>query len=208
MLPLMQTVFLLFFPVENRGAAMGYIGLVISFAPAIGPTLSGWITYHYSWRFLFLLILPLAILIIIIAYFILKNVTELTYPKVDVPSIILSSLGFGGLLFGFSNAGDYGWSSKMTLIPLMIGAVSLVIFILRQLRMRHPMLEFRVFKFGIFTIGTIIGMVTFLGLIGSETLIPLYMQNMRDFTAMESGLVLLPGALISGLMSPITGRIF
>src|SRR5699024_5632665 len=94
------------------------------------------------------------------------------------------------------------------LIILVIGVLALVFFIMRQLRMKHPMLEFRVFKYGIFTIGTVIGMITFLGLIGSETLIPLYMQNMRDFTALESGLVLLPGALISGLMSPITGRIF
>lgn len=208
MLPLMQTVFLLIFPVHKRGAAMGYIGLVISFAPAIGPTLSGWVTTNYSWRFLFLLILPLAILIIIIAYFILRNVTELTYPKLDIPSIILSSVGFGGLLFGFSSAGNYGWDSPRTIAILAVGALTLTVFILRQLRMKHPMLEFRVFKYKIFTIGTVIGMITFLGLIGSETLIPLYMQNMRDFTAMESGLVLLPGALISGIMSPITGRIF
>src|SRR5699024_7090904 len=159
-------------------------------------------------RFLFIFILPLAILIIVIAYFILKNVTELTYPRLDIPSIMLSSFGFGGLLFGFSSAGDYGWGSPRTLIILVIGVLALVFFIMRQLRMKHPMLEFRVFKYGIFTIGTVIGMITFLGLIGSETLIPLYMQNMRDFTALESGLVLLPGALISGLMSPITGRIF
>lgn len=208
MLPLMQTIFLLIFPVHKRGAAMGYVGLVISFAPAIGPTLSGWVTSNLSWRFLFLLILPLAILIIIIAYFILKNVTELTYPKVEIPSIVLSSIGFGGLLFGFSSAGNYGWDSWITIGTLATGAISLTIFILRQLSMHHPMLEFRVFKFRTFTIATIIGMITFLGLIGTETLIPLYMQNMRDFTAMESGLVLLPGAIISGLMSPITGRIF
>jgi len=208
MLPLMQTVFLLIFPVNKRGAAMGYIGLVISFAPAIGPTLSGWVTSHYSWRFLFLLILPLAILIIFIAYFILRNVTELTYPKLDIPSIILSSVGFGGLLFGFSSAGNYGWDSGRTIAILAVGVLTLTVFITRQLRMRQPMLEFRVFKYNTFTITTVIGMISFLGLIGSETLIPLYMQNMRDFTAMESGLVLLPGALISGLMSPITGRIF
>lgn len=208
MLPLMQTVFLLIFPINKRGAAMGYIGLVISFAPAIGPTLSGWVTSHYSWRFLFLLILPLAILIIFIAYFILRNVTELTYPKLDMTSIILSSVGFGGLLFGFSNAGNYGLDNGRTIAILAVGAITLALFIMRQLRMQQPMLEFRVFKYKTFTIGTIIGMIAFLGLIGSETLIPLYMQNMRDFTAMESGLVLLPGALISGLMSPITGRIF
>ncbi|GAA0611411.1 MDR family MFS transporter [Virgibacillus siamensis] len=208
MLPLMQTVFLLIFPIHKRGAAMGYIGLVISFAPAIGPTLSGWITSNYSWRFLFLLILPLAIVIILVAYFILRNVTELTYPRLDIISIILSSVGFGGLLFGFSSAGNYGWDSGRTIVILAVGTLTLAVFILRQLRMQHPMLEFRVFKYRIFTIATVIGMITFLGLIGSETLIPLYMQNMRGFTATESGLVLLPGALISGLMSPVTGRIF
>src|SRR5699024_4292904 len=205
--PLMQTVFLLIFPVNKRGAAMGYIGLVISFAPAIGPSLSGWITATYSWRFLFLLIFPLAIFMIVIAYFIMRNVTKLSYPRLHIPSILLSSIGFGGLLFGFSNAGNYGWGSEETIIPLVVGAIALTIFILKQLRMKHPMLEFRVFKFRTFTIATIVGMITFLGLIGAETLIPLYMQNMRDFTAFESGLVLLPGALISGLMSPITGRI-
>ncbi|SEA73150.1 drug resistance transporter, EmrB/QacA subfamily [Thalassobacillus cyri] len=208
MLPLMQTVFLLIFPVNRRGAAMGYIGLVISFAPAIGPALSGWITEHYSWRALFLITLPLAFIIIGVAYFILKNVTELKNPKVDIPSIIMSSIGFGSLLYGFTSAGNNGWDSSLTIAALGLGVLTLTLFITRQLRMHHPMLEFRVFKLRTFTITTIIAMITFMGLIGSETLIPLYMQNMREFTAFESGLVLLPGALISGFMSPITGRIF
>ncbi|WP_181350407.1 MDR family MFS transporter [Thalassobacillus sp. CUG 92003] len=208
MLPLMQTVFLLIFPVNKRGAAMGYIGLVISFAPAIGPSLSGWVTANYTWRLLFLMILPLAIIMLFVAHYVLKNVTELKYPKVDIPSIILSSIGFGGLLYGFTSAGNNGWDSAMTLSVLTIGSIILVVFILRQLRMKHPMLEFRVFKLKTFTITTIIGMICFMGLIGAETLIPLYMQNMRDFTAFESGLVLLPGAVITGIMSPITGRIF
>ncbi|MCA0987559.1 MDR family MFS transporter [Guptibacillus algicola] len=208
MLPLMQTVFLMIFPVNKRGAAMGYIGLVISFAPAIGPALSGWMTQNYSWRLLFWSILPLAIMIIVIAYFIMKNVTELTRPKVDPISIILSSIGFGGLLYAFTSAGNYGWGSPLTLVVLLVGTITLTIFIVRQLKMSHPMLEFRVFKDKIFTITTLIGMIMFLGLIGAETLIPLYMQNMRDFTAFESGLVLLPGAIIVAFMSPITGRIF
>ncbi|MGB8002306.1 MAG: DHA2 family efflux MFS transporter permease subunit, partial [Anaerobacillus sp.] len=193
---------------NKRGAAMGYIGLVISFAPAIGPALSGWMTANYSWRLLFWSILPLALLIIVIASFIMKNVTELKYPKVDPVSIILSSIGFGGLLYAFTSAGNYGWDSMRTIVVLIVGVVTLAIFIARQLRMSHPMLEFRVFKDKLFTITTIIGMIMFLGLIGAETLIPLYMQNMRDFTAFESGLVLLPGAVIVAFMSPITGRIF
>lgn len=208
MLPLMQTVFLLIFPVNKRGSAMGLVGLVISFAPAIGPTLSGWVLENYTWRMLFYIILPIAIIDMIVAYFAMKNVTQLKNPKIDVLSIALSTLGFGGLLYGFTSAGNNGWDSAVTIASLTAGVITLFWFIMRQLRLRHPMLEFRVFKFNIFTITVIIGMIGFMGLIGTETLIPLYMQNMRDFTPMETGLVILPGALIAGFMSPITGRIF
>jgi EmrB/QacA subfamily drug resistance transporter len=208
MLPLMQTVFLMIFPVNKRGSAMGLVGLVISFAPAIGPALSGWVTSHYSWRLLFFIILPIAIIDIIIAFFALKNVTETAKTKVDVLSIILSSFGFGGLLYGFTCAGNLGWTDSSTLLWLGIGVVALLLFITRQLRLKHPMLEFRVFANSIFPLTVIIGMITFMGLIGAETIIPLFMQNMRDFTAFEAGLALLPGALLTGLLSPITGRLF
>ncbi|MFC0470377.1 DHA2 family efflux MFS transporter permease subunit [Halalkalibacter kiskunsagensis] len=208
MLPLMTTVFLMIFPVNKRGAAMGLIGLVISFAPAIGPALSGWITSNYSWRLLFFIILPIAIIDIIIAFFVLKNVTEVTRPKVDVLSIMLSSFGFGGLLYGFTSAGNNGWTHIITLASLAIGVLALIWFIIRQLRLEHPMLEFRVFKYSIFPFAVVIGMIAFMGLIGVETLVPLFMQNMREFTAFEAGLALLPGAVITGVMSPINGRIF
>ena len=208
MLPLMQTVFLMIFPVNKRGSIMGLVGLVISFAPAIGPSLSGWITEHYSWRVLFYIILPIAIIDIVIAYFVMKNVTEISKPKLDIPSIILSSLGFGGLLYGFTSAGNNGWDSPITIVVLIIGVISLIWFILRQLKLRHPMLEFRVFTYSIFPLTVTLGMIAFIGLIAVETLVPLYMQEARDFTAVQSGLVILPGALITGFMSPITGRIF
>ncbi|MEK4304262.1 MDR family MFS transporter [Oceanobacillus sp. FSL K6-0251] len=207
-MPLMQTVFLLLFPVRNRGVAMGLVGLVISFAPAIGPALSGWIITNYSWRAVFLLILPIAIIVIVFAAKVMKNVTELTYPKLDMLSIILSSFGFGGFLYGFTSAGNNGWASPITITTLIVGTVALVCFIIRQLRMETPMLEFRVFKNPIFTLSTIIPMIAFMGLIGTETLVPLYMQNARGFTAMEAGIALLPGALVNGMMSPITGKIF
>ncbi|WP_339184223.1 MDR family MFS transporter [Oceanobacillus sp. FSL W7-1293] len=207
-MPLMQTVFLLLFPVRNRGVAMGLVGLVISFAPAIGPALSGWIITNYSWRAVFLLILPIAIIVIVFAAKVMKNVTELTYPKLDMLSIILSSFGFGGFLYGFTSAGNNGWASPITITTLIVGTVALVCFVIRQLRMETPMLEFRVFKNPIFTLSTIIPMIVFMGLIGTETLVPLYMQNARGFTATEAGMALLPGALVNGIMSPITGKIF
>ncbi|WP_421383618.1 MDR family MFS transporter [Bacillus salacetis] len=208
MLPLMQTVMLLIFPVEKRGAAMGMAGLVIAFGPAIGPTLSGWLVENYSWRVPFFVILPIAIGSIIFGIFALKNVTKQSNPVIDIPSVVLSSLGFGGLLYGLSSAGNDGWSSSNVYIAVIIGAISLTAFIWRQFKLEKPILEFRVFKNGIYTLAATTSMIVMLAMIGAELLLPLYMQNMRGFTAFESGLLLLPGAIVMGVMSPITGKLF
>ncbi|GEL76731.1 MDR family MFS transporter [Tenuibacillus multivorans] len=208
MLPLMMTVTLTIFPRDKRGKAMGFAGLVISFAPAIGPTLSGWLLEYNSWRSLFYVVLPIAIMTLIVAIFVIKNVTKLSYPKIDIISIILSSFGFGGLLFGFSSAGDAGWTNERVLISIIGGIVILALFIWRQLKLKTPMLEFRVFKFNIYTISLVITMIVMMSMIGAETMLPLYMQNTRGFTALESGLMLLPGAIVMGIMSPVTGMLF
>ena len=208
MIPLMQTILFAIFPLNKRGTAMGTFGLVIAFAPAIGPSLSGWIVDNYPWRVLFYMILPIAIIDTIVAYFILKNVSDRTYPRLDVASIILSSFGFGGLLYGFSVAGLGGWARLQVLVPLAVGVVSLVLFVWRQLRLPQPVLEFRVFRYAMFTLNTALGMCVFMVMIGGMTVLPLYMRNMRDFSAMDSGLALLPGAVVMGIMSPVTGRIF
>src|SRR5699024_8947756 len=113
-----------------------------------------------------------------------------------------------GLLFGFGAAGDAGWTSFQVLAPLAVGAVTLVIFIRRQFKLEDPILEFRVLRYRMFTLGTVLGMLVFIAMIGGMLILPLYMQNMSDFTAMESGLALLPGAVVMGLMSPVTGRVF
>lgn len=207
-MPLMQTILFAIFPVHKRGTVMGTFGLVIAFAPAIGPSLSGWIVDHYPWQTLFQMILPFAVVDMIVAYFILRNVTERTFPKLDVASIIMSTLGFGGLLYGFSIAGALGWSSPPVLIGLIGGGLVLLLFIRRQFRLDQPILEFRVFRYRMFSLNTAIGMMVFIVMIGGTTVLPLYMQNMRGLAAVESGLVLLPGALLMGVSSPFTGRIF
>ncbi|GGE52868.1 putative MFS-type transporter YcnB [Pullulanibacillus camelliae] len=207
-MPLMQTIFFAIFPIEKRGAAMGMFGLVIAFAPAIGPTLSGWIVTNHSWRVLFYIVLPIAILDFIFAFFILKNVTKLTYPKLDIFSIILSTIGFGGLLYGFSTAGTKGWGDIEVIVTLAVGAVALILFIIRQLKLQQPILEFRVFKYGTFTLTTAIGMIVFLVMISGATILPLYMQDMLGYSPLKSGVMLLPGAIVMGVLSPITGRIF
>lgn len=207
-MPLMQTILFLVYPRTERGKAMGMFGLVISFAPAIGPTLSGWFIDIYPWRGLFYMLLPIVVIDLVVAYFILRNVTEKTNPKLDMTSIMLSTLGFGGLLYGFSAAGSSGWLSLMVIIPIIVGAISLVLFIKRQNRLKEPMLEFGVFKDKIFTLSTSLGMIVFMSMIGGAVILPIFMQTMLGFSAMESGMMLLPGALIMGLMSPITGRLF
>ena len=208
MMPLMQTVFLIIFPKEKRGTAMGMLGLVIAFAPAIGPTLSGWIVDRFSWNYLFYIILPIAVVDLIVALFILKNVTEQKESKLDILSVVLSSLGFGGILYGFSNAGSNGWLDIWVITTLIVGMISLFLFVWRQLKLERPILEFRVFKNSIFTLTTILGMILFALMIGIETILPLYTQNVRNISAFHSGLMLLPGAIIMGIMSPVSGVIF
>ncbi len=141
MLPLMMTVMLTIFPVEKRGAAMGMAGIVISFAPAIGPTLSGWLLEFFSWRGLFYVVLPIVVIAIIVASMFVKNVTKLTYPKIDILSILLSSLGFGGLLYGFSTIGGHSGESsdglsQTALFIILGGAIILALFIIRQIKLK------------------------------------------------------------------------
>lgn len=207
-MPLIQTILFLIFPIERRGTAMGMFGLVIGFAPAIGPTLSGWLVEHFPWRSLFYIILPIVLIDIILACLILRNVTETRKIKVDILSIILSTLGFGGLLYGFSIAGHSGWFSGQVGATMIIGLVGLVLFIYRQSRLEQPILEFKVFKNKVFTVTTILGMVIFAAMIGGAVILPLLMQDMLGFTAFETGLMLLPGAVVMGVMNPITGRLF
>lgn len=208
MMPLTQTIFFVIFPIEKRGQAMGLFGLVISFAPALGPTLSGWIIEQYPWRALFYIVIPIAVIDFLCAYFFLKNVTKQTFPTLDILSVVLSTFGFGGILYGFSSAGSTGWTSGPVIVSIAVGITALVFFIRRQFKLEEPLLEFKVFSYGVFTLSTILSVIVFISMIGGATILPIYMQNMHGFTALESGLMLLPGAIVMGLMNPVTGRIF
>lgn len=207
-MPLLQNIMLTIFPPKKRGSAMGMAGIVIGLAPALGPTLSGWIIDHYSWRDLFGMVIPIVILVLVLALFFMKSVIELTHPKIDTISAILSTIGFGSLLYGFSSVGDKGWLSKEVLGFLIIGIIFIFLFSKRQLKIEHPFLELRVFKSKIFTIAAVLAGVTNMAMIGAEMVLPLYIQNIRGESAFHSGLMLLPGALVMGLMMPITGAIF
>ncbi|MDA8353217.1 MAG: MDR family MFS transporter [Firmicutes bacterium] len=208
MLPLLMTVLLAVISVEKRGTTMGMIGIVIAFGPAIGPTLSGWLLQHFSWRALFLTVIPIVAITMIVAALFLRNVTELSKPRIDLLSILLSTFGFGSFLYGFSIVSERGWGNPVVLTAILFGTLVIGLFVWRQLCLKTPMLDFRVFRFPIFTLAIMITMAVLISLIGAETLLPLFMQNVLGYTPLESGLMLLPGAVVIGIMSPITGRLF
>jgi len=207
-MPLLQNIMLSIFPPEKRGSAMGMAGIVIGLAPALGPTLSGWIIDHYTWRDLFGMVIPIVILVLVLAIFLMKSVIQLSNPSIDVLSALLSTVGFGSLLYGFSSVGNDGWGSLKVIGFLIIGVVVIGLFVWRQLHLEHPFLELRVFKSPTFTIAAILSGVVNMAMVGAEMVLPLYIQNIRGESAFHSGLMLLPGALIMGLMMPITGAIF
>ncbi len=129
MMPLLMNVMLVSFPIEKRGTAMGFFGLIMMGAPAIGPTLSGWIIEHYDWRMLFHFITPIALIVLVAGFFLLRDVKERSATRIDLASVALSSLGFGGLLYGFSSAGSKGWDSFHVYGALIVGVIALVTFI-------------------------------------------------------------------------------
>jgi len=207
MFPVMMNTILVIFPPEKRGGAMGMIGLVIMFGPAIGPTLSGLIVDSLSWRWLFYLIVPLAVFSILFAAAFLKNVSDITRPKVDLMSILLSTVAFGGIVYGFSKAGDLSWSSPEVYGTVIAGAAALILFVWRQLVMDEPVLDMRTFKYPMFTIVTVLLLILMMTLFSTMIMLPLFMQSALLFTAFKAGLVLMPGGVINGIMAPVSGKL-
>lgn len=206
--PLLMNIMLVSFPREKRGAAMGIFGLVMISAPAIGPTLSGYIVEYWDWRVLFEMILPFAILSLILAIWKLENILETRKMSIDILSVVLSIFGFGGLLYGCSTASSEGWKDAQVLVPLIVGALAIIWFVIRQLRLKEPLLDLRVYKYPMFTVANIISMVVMAAMFSGMILTPAYVQNVRGISPLDSGLIMLPGAIIMGIMSPITGKLF
>ncbi|HCV8084673.1 TPA: DHA2 family efflux MFS transporter permease subunit [Staphylococcus aureus] len=207
LMPLGSIVIITIYPPEKRGAAMGTMGIAMILAPAIGPTLSGYIVQNYHWNVMFYGMFIIGIIAILVGFVWFKLYQYTTNPKADIPGIIFSTIGFGALLYGFSEAGNKGWSSVEIETMFAIGIIFIILFVIRELRMKSPMLNLEVLKFPTFTLTTIINMVVMLSLYGGMILLPIYLQNLRGFSALDSGLLLLPGSLIMGLLGPFAGKL-
>lgn len=210
LLPLMFNTILLIIPPEKRGGAMGMVGLVIMFAPAVGPTFSGLVLENLSWHWIFWLCLPFLGIGLLVGIIYMENVSQVTKPKIDILSIVLSTIGFGGIVFGFSSAGEgsEGWSSPKVISLLVSGVIALILFCWRQLKMEQPMINLRAFRYPMFTLGAVLIFICFMIIMSSMLLLPMYLQAGLMLTAFMAGLTLLPGGIINGLLSPVMGKFF
>ncbi|WP_099302391.1 DHA2 family efflux MFS transporter permease subunit [Bacillus sp. Marseille-P3800] len=207
MLPLVQTVLLLVYPIEKRGYAMGLMTMVVNVAPAIGPSIAGYIVDLSSWRFLFWLVLPLAVLLLVLNVIFMRNITEKANATLSVPSLIFSAIGFAGIILAISNFSVYG-ISLYVIIPAVIGVMSLSFFIWSQLTSERPMLNLRLFRLKWFVHGTVLSFLISVLLLSTETLLPLFIQDVQERSAFISGMTLLPGTLLLSVTSFLAGRWF
>jgi len=210
LMPVIFNTFLLIYPPHKRGAVMGIVGLVIMFAPAIGPTLSGVIVQHLGWRFLFITVIPFTIFSILFGYRYLRNVGEVTKPKIDFISIIYSTIGFGSIIYGFSSVGqkEKGFLDPFVIGCIVIGLIALTLFVRRQLTSEHPLMDLRVFRYPMYRLSVFLFVLVIMLMFASEIVLPLYMQGPLALTASAAGLILLPGSILNGLLSPVMGKLF
>lgn len=206
-MPMVFTVILLVFPREKRGSAMGIVSLVIGFAPAVGPSLSGLLVESIGWRSLFVLVTALAVLIVILSAIFLKSYGEFEPTSFDKPSVALCSIGLLCLLYGLATI----TSSTNIAIPvalIVVGAIFLTFFVRRQLKLDVPLLKVDVLKSHKYAIVVTLVAMLQAALVGTGVLLPIYLQNLLGVSALQTGLIMLPGAVLGAIMGFFAGRLF
>lgn len=213
MMPLLMTTVMTLVPPEGRGKIMGNISIVMSVAPAIGPTIGGFILAHYDWRFMFYFTLPIAILALVLGASRIRNVSTPRYAPLDVLSVILSAFAFGGLVYGLSSLGE-GASHPSPIpawLPIAVGLVSMGLFIWRQFGLQNDdkaLLDLRTLQHRNYTLALITMAIAMVALLGSSILLPIYTQKVLGLDTLQTGMILLPGGLMMGVLGPIVGRLY
>lgn len=212
MMPLLMTTVMNLVPPTSRGRTMGNISIVISVAPAIGPTISGFILSVLDWRWMFWLVLPIALGSLLLGARRIVNVTTPTNAPLDAVSVVLSAFGFGGLVYGLSSFGEGGGHEAIPAwLPVAVGAASLVLFVWRQLALQktdRALLDLRTFSSPIFTVSLATMAISTMSLFGIVILLPIYMQTVLGLGALQTGMLMLPGGLVMGLMAPFVGALY
>ncbi|WHX93899.1 DHA2 family efflux MFS transporter permease subunit [Peribacillus simplex] len=207
-LPLTQNVIFTIFPPNKRGGAMGVMGLVILAGPAFGPTLAGMILDTLSWPWIFWFTIPFLLFSLIFGYIYIPNVNETRQVSIDILSVVLSTIGFGGVVYGVSVGGDHGWTSMTVIGTIIVGLIALILFAIRQTKMENPMLNLKAFKYPLFVLGLAMNVITFFNMLSMLVVLPMYMQMALLVSAFATGLIMLPGSLLNCVFAPIIGRLF
>jgi DHA2 family lincomycin resistance protein-like MFS transporter len=209
MMPLLMTTLMTVVPEHDRGRVMGNVTLAISVAPALGPAVSGVLLQLGSWRLIFAVVLPIALGVMVVGLRNLENVGEPRPGSIDWLSVVLAASGFGGLVFGLSRFGADEVGSPLVIVGLGVAAITL--FVLRQLRLQRtgtPLLDLRTLTYTIYRRAVLLMSVAFMAMLGSMILLPLYLQDLRGLSPLQTGLLVMPGGLAMGLLGPTVGRIF
>jgi DHA2 family lincomycin resistance protein-like MFS transporter len=209
MMPLLMTTLMTVVPATDRGRVMGNVTLTMSVAPALGPAVSGVVLGLGSWRLIFLLVLPIAAAVGVAGSRRLVSVGDTRPGDIDWFSVAAAALGFGGLVYGLSGFGD-GVSARPVLV-VVGGATAIAVFVLRQLRLQRsgvPLLDLRVLRHRTYTLALVLMSLAFMAMLGSMILLPLYLQDVRGLSALQTGLLVMPGGLAMGLLGPRVGKAF
>ncbi|TDE22680.1 MDR family MFS transporter [Actinomadura sp. 6K520] len=206
MMPLLMTTLMTVVPPQERGRVMGNVTLAMSVAPAMGPAVSGVLLQLGSWRLLFAAVLPIAGVVTWRGLARLENVGEPGSGTIDWFSVVAAAAGFGSLVYGLSRFGESGGPAIV-----LAGLVLIAVFVLRQLRLQRrdaPLLDLRVLRHPTYTLGLLLMSLGFMTMLGAMILLPLYLQNLRGLSPLETGLLVMPGGLAMGLLGPVVGRLF
>jgi MFS transporter, DHA2 family, lincomycin resistance protein len=207
-LPLMFSVVLMIFPMNKRGAVMGIVGLVLTAGPALGPSIAGLIISISNWHYIFWIMIILNLLLLLLGAPKMENVSDLSRPKIDILSLIFSTIGFGGIVFSFATLAESSINEIIVWFPLLVGIVALILFITRQFKMEIPMIDLRVFKHPMFALGTVLMVCNLFMILSVAILIPIYLKSVLGYTALAAGLFMLPGNALNIVMSPVVGSSF
>jgi len=209
MMPLLMTTVMTVIPMADRGRVMGNMMMAISVAPALGPTTSGLLLEIGSWRLIFAVILPLAVVMGVVGFRMVPNIGEPQAGPVSVFSVLLAASGFSTLVYGLSNFGAGGLAKPVSFT--IVGVLLVGAFVGYQVHLQRggaPLLDLRTLKIRTYAVAVLLMCAAFMAFFGSMVLLPLFLQNYRDLSTLQTGLMVMPGGLVMGLLGPRVGRLF
>lgn len=208
LMPTMMTMVKKIVPAGSFGTAMGIVGVALLIAPALGPTIGGYLVEYVGWKWIFTINIPIGIVGILLSVFFLPKFEKHRVEKLDIGGTVTVVIMLFSLLLALSKGSDWGWTSGTTLLLLLISLGTFIIFLCLELRLKNPLLNLRVFKNRNFTSANITTFITTVGLFSGIFFVPLFLQNIKGLGALDTGLIMLPGALVSGLLMPLIGKLY